>query len=134
MRVICFLFLTAHFFLGCQSHKAEKKWIYLELAINNQDTTDEYLYGQIDANMLNKLKSEAKTTQIFSIENIRYITLEDSVEIEENENLVGTNTFYSEDVRKIVEFKKDPLLTDLGYPLSARSMRIKEELLKKNNP
>jgi hypothetical protein len=130
MKYLTYLSFLVLVLTACSKKNSEKVWVYLELAIDNKDTTDEYVYGQISAGMLSDLKSNKSIERLFTLENIRYISLQDSIEVEEDEDLVGTSTYYLKDVRKIDEYKVDPLFANLGFPLSKRSEQIKSELLK----
>lgn len=132
MKTFIYLAFALLFFDTCTTEDSEKAWVYLELAIDNKDTTDEFIYGQIDRSTLKSIKNKGVINQLFSVENIRYISLEDSVEVEENADLVGTSTYFTKDVRKINEYKRDPLLVDLGYPLSQRSKIVRDEIVEKN--
>jgi len=124
--IVFALFLTT----SCTSpQNSEKVWVYMELAIDNKDITDEYVYGQIDLNTIEALKSKKTVNQLFTVENIRYISLEDSIEVEESSERAGVSTYNLLDVRQVDYLKNDPLFIDEGLPLSKRSLKIRDKLL-----
>jgi len=121
--LVCLWLVTI---LSCQVSTGEKTWVYMELAIDNKEITDEFIYGRIDNDVLLKLQKDGSFNKLFTVSDIRYIGLNDSFEVEENNGYMGKSTYHLGDVRQIDELKKDPLFFDTGNPLSARSIRIRD--------
>ena len=107
-----------------------KTWVYIELAIDNKKVTDEFVYGQIDSKTVEAFKNKRATNRLFTVENIRYISLQDSLEVEEDGDNFGNATYNILDVRQVEYLKKDPLFIESEVPISARSLRIKNSLLR----
>ncbi|MBT6236103.1 MAG: hypothetical protein HOI49_08485 [Bacteroidetes bacterium] len=130
MRGIIYLFIGVFCLAACMPSDSVKTWVYIELAIDNKKVTDEFVYGQIDSKTVEAFKNKRATNRLFTVENIRYISLQDSLEVEEDEDNFGNATYNILDVRQVEYLKKDPLFIESEVPLSARSLRIKNSLLR----
>lgn len=128
IKVYLFLAFVSVLLGACTSQSTEKTWVYLELAIDNKDTTDEFIYGQIDSYAEKALQSKKSSNLLFTVENIRYISLQDSLEVEEDDVRSGIGTYNTLNVRHVEYLKKDPLFIDEGIPLSQRSLKIRDGL------
>lgn len=132
---IIYIFLALNSLYSCTHPSQEKEekynWIYLEVATENQLEPDDYMYGKIKSRILKRIQSDRGDRHAFTIRDIRYISSSDSIEVEEDNVLTGTKTYYSKHIRLIENMKGDPLLIPMDNPLSQKSLQyIKDNKLK----
>ena len=92
-----------------------KKWVYVELAVKNKDTTPEYYYyyGQMYERVLDNIANDENYEALFVLSKVRYIKHEDGEEkvLTYEDNIdEGTIYFNTGDIVKLEILKKDPLL------------------------
>jgi len=92
------------------------------------------MYGQIDSLLLDDIQNNKALNQLFTLRNIRYLTLDDSLDLFEDEMHSGMSSHYTEFIRTIQNLNEDPLFLSLGYPLSRKSKLVKAklEVIRKN--
>ncbi|MGB1037010.1 MAG: hypothetical protein ACPGYY_00045 [Bacteroidia bacterium] len=93
------------------------------MATENQLEPDDYMYGRIKSSILNRIQNDEDERHVFTIRDIRYISKSDSIEVEEDNTLTGTKTYYSKHIRHIENIKGDPLLIPMDHPLSQKSLK-----------
>ena len=91
-----------------------KKWVYVELAVKNKDTTPEYYYyyGQMYERVLDNIANDENYEALFVLSKVRYIKHEDGEEkvLTYEDNIdEGTIYFNTGDIVKLEILKKDPL-------------------------
>jgi hypothetical protein len=100
-----------------------KEWVYVE--VKNQGTSggiDYYRYGKIKSSIVPKIISNSKTTGLFVLEEMRYINLQDKIEIYEDDEYAGTDVFRIQDIIMLQKLKEDPILTADTSELTKRSL------------
>jgi hypothetical protein len=111
--MIFFIFLQI-IFVGCvqvpHPQNKEEVWVFLTIRYEtNNGYNFDYYFGTIDKNLYQKI-SENKVNQGFiTLKNVRYWNNDDKIEIDRDDQDVGTRTYRIEDIREIKLKKGDPI-------------------------
>ena len=88
-----------------------KEWAYFEIqSIAKKDTTNSFVYGQVNKDIIDRIKGNSKTKGLFVVENARYINTDDLLQVYEDEVDKGVLVYRIEHIQSIELFKKDPIL------------------------
>ena len=126
------------FAVSCDSNEylnenpTEKSWVFLELEKQmKNDTSDFYLYGEVNQSILDKINKNESSIGIFKLSNIRYINDKDLLQIYEDESDRGAYLFRIEDIQTLRLLKADPILTFNEAELHEQSLDFKMRILAK---
>ena len=111
------------------SKTKEKQWVYIELStISKTDTTDYFLYGQINKSIINKIDND-DSEGLFLISKARFMNDDKMLELYEDEEYSGELVFKIQDIEEIKLFNDDPVqlfnINELHE--SAKKLRTKKE-------
>jgi hypothetical protein len=125
VNITILVFLISCQFLEDGQKFTEKEgdlvWVYIDFEMPDKDSlVYSHRFGQIGREKYEMIQANEYLSGYITLRNMRYITLQDSLDIWEDENDTGTITFRSEYIQLIELIKGDPILT---YP--------KEELTEK---
>ena len=111
------------------SKPKEKQWVYIELStISKTDTTDYFLYGQINKSIINKIDND-DSEGLFLISKARFMNDDKMLELYEDEEYSGELVFKIQDIEEIKLYNDDPVqLFDINkLHESAKKLRTKKE-------
>ncbi|MBJ2172919.1 hypothetical protein JBL43_01635 [Aureibaculum sp. A20] len=106
----------------------EKQWVYIELStISKTDTTDYFLYGQINKSIINKINDNEGAKGLFVLSNARFTNDDELLELYEDRQLSGELVFKIQDIEEIKFYNDDPVkLFDINeLHESAKKLRNK---------
>ena len=110
ISLIIFSF-SACIFPNQEQKNYAKEWAYVEVqTIYRKDTTNSYVYGQINKNIIERIKSNSKAKGLFAVENARYVNDDDLLQVYEDKDDSGVLVYRIEHIQSIELFKKDPIL------------------------
>ncbi|MGV6830864.1 MAG: hypothetical protein ACWA5P_04765 [bacterium] len=113
IQIIIMIILTLSF-ISCnitENNDTEKQWVYIEInTVSKTDSTDYFLYGQINKSILKKINKNENTNGLFILSNTRFTNDDNLLEIYEDELLSGKLVFRIQDIEEIKFYNDDPVL------------------------
>lgn len=91
--------------------RQNKIWVYVEVEKTMlKDTTNHFLYGQINESVLQKIDNNPAADGLFILSDIRYWNDDNLLQIYEDEKDKDFKVFRIQDIQYITSFQKDPVL------------------------
>jgi hypothetical protein len=110
-------------------NKEDLVWVYIEFMIPDKDSlVYSHRFAQIETEKYERILANDYSSGLITLRNMRYITLQDSLDIWEDESDTGTITFKSEYIQLIELIKGDPILTRSVAPLTKKALTYKAQI------